>query len=165
MAEAENQGSPLIDPTVVKPTVEPTQVDVAKPAKSSSAQLWHWGTGRRKSSVARVRICPGSGKLMINGREVDAFFPGLRDRNDVRAPLVATSSEKQYDVFINLRGGGTTGQAGAASLGLARAMVKANPDCFAALRDNGFLTRDSRMVERKKYGQKGARRRFQFSKR
>ena len=175
MTEEESQATPLIDPEKVKPIVEATQVDLptagaeqpvaSAPPVRTQAKLWCWGTGRRKSSVARVRIRPGKGDMRINGREVDVFFPGMRDQNDVRAPLAVTRNEGKYDVFINLKGGGTTGQAGASVLGLARALIKADPECFAALKDHGFLTRDSRMVERKKYGQRGARRKFQFSKR
>lgn len=126
---------------------------------------YFWGTGRRKTSVARVRIRPGSGKFLINKREVDAFFCEERDRKDVVAPLVATSTMGKFDVFVNVAGGGTSGQAGAVQLGIARALRDADPTFERALRDDGYLTRDSRMVERKKYGQRGARRRFQFSKR
>jgi small subunit ribosomal protein S9 len=124
-----------------------------------------WGTGRRKTAVARVRIKPGSGKFMVNEREVDQFFVTPRDRGDVRKPLAVTDNLKSFDVFVNVQGGGPTGQAGAVVLGLARALVKANPENLPKLRDANLLTRDSREVERKKYGQAGARRRFQFSKR
>ncbi|MCK5114762.1 MAG: 30S ribosomal protein S9 [Phycisphaerae bacterium] len=124
-----------------------------------------WGTGRRKSSVARVRIRPGSGKFLINKREFDNYFPGLRDQNDIQRPLSATDSLGKYDIWVNVIGGGTTGQAGAVLLGLARALIVADPSSFQNLRDGGFLTRDSRAVERKKYGKRGARRSFQFSKR
>jgi len=170
----EAQGTPLIDPEKIKPIVAATQVDVPSVAAQVSRSPragspgkgdWVWGTGRRKSSVARVRIRPGKGVININGREVDAYFPSLRDRGDVRAPLVATKSEGKYDVFISVKGGGNTGQAGAVMLGLARALIKADSDSYSTLKDKGYLTRDSRMVERKKYGQRGARRRFQFSKR
>ncbi len=124
-----------------------------------------WGTGRRKTSVARVRVRPGSGKIEINGKAVDNYFPCLRDQRDAVAPLDATKTISMYDVYVNVKGGGTTGQAGATRMGLARALIAADPNLFGTLRDAGYMTRDSRMVERKKYGQSGARRRYQFSKR
>jgi small subunit ribosomal protein S9 len=123
-----------------------------------------WGTGRRKSAVARVRLIPGDGKILINKREVDVYFVETKDRQSVRSPLVATGA-KGYDVAARVQGGGRTGQADAVKLGIARALMKADPAFEKALRDGGFMTRDPRMKERKKYGQKGARRRFQFSKR
>ena len=126
---------------------------------------FYWGTGRRKRSIARVRIKPGDGKFLINKREIDAYFSNRRDRRQVIAPLEATKSGKHVDVFVNVGGGGTTGQSGAILLGLARALCKLSPDYESPLREGNFLTRDSRKVERKKYGQRGARRRFQFSKR
>jgi len=124
-----------------------------------------WGTGRRKSSVARVRIKPGSGKLVINKKQLDEYFRREQDRKSVLAPLKAVDAEGTFDVFINVKGGGTTGQAGASLLGIARALKKYDESYVQALRDGGHLTRDPRMVERKKPGQRGARRRFQFSKR
>ena len=124
-----------------------------------------WGTGRRKSSIARVRIKPGSGKLLINKRKVDDYFPRLQDRNAITAPLQSLDISKAFDIFVNVKGGGTTGQSGAIVLGIARALRNYDQSLLPALRDNGYLTRDSRMVERKKPGQKGARKRFQFSKR
>ena len=124
-----------------------------------------WGTGRRKSSVARVRIRPGSGKVVVNKHDLQDYFKLLKDQADVRAPLKVTENIDKYDVFVNVGGGGTTGQAGAIRLGLARALVAADPKTFDAIRNAGFLTRDSRMVERKKYGYKKARKSFQFSKR
>jgi small subunit ribosomal protein S9 len=126
---------------------------------------WIWGTGRRKSAVARVRLRDGAGKIEINGRTVEAFFSESQHRSDVIAALEVTQMTQKVDVFINLNGGGYSGQAGAALLGIARALKKLNPEFDHVLRDNGFLTRDSREVERKKYGQKKARKRFQFSKR
>ena len=126
---------------------------------------FYWGLGRRKSSVARVRIKPGNGKLLINKKELDKYFAREQDRNSVVAPLKAVDAEKSFDVFVNVRGGGTTGQAGATLLGVARALKNFNEDYLQALRDSGHLTRDSRMVERKKPGHRGARRAFQFSKR
>ena len=124
-----------------------------------------WGTGRRKSSIARVRIKPGSGKLLINKRAVDDYFPRLQDRNAVVAPLKSLDISEAFDIFINVKGGGTTGQSGAIVLGIARALRNYDQGLLPALRDSGYLTRDSRMVERKKPGQKGARKKFQFSKR
>ena len=124
-----------------------------------------WGTGRRKRAVARVRIRPGSGKILINKREPNAYFPALRDQNTIVAPLQTAEMLAAWDVWVNGTGGGTTGQADAVSLGLARALSKAMPDLESAFRERGLLTRDARQVERKKYGQPGARRRFQFSKR
>jgi len=144
--------------------VTPSPQTAPEPVNKPQYGYW-WGTGRRKTAVARVRIRPGDGKFVINKREIDDFFRCLRDRNDILAPLEATGSRKNVDVFVNVCGGGPTGQAGAIMLGLARALCKLNPDYSQALRDGRYLTRDSREVERKKYGQRGARRRFQFSKR
>lgn len=138
----------------------------AEPAKKAPVKdPYHWGTGRRKTSVARVRVRSGSGKFMVNNRGVDEFFRLDKDRHAVRTPLVVTEMIKSMDVFVNVGGGGISGQSGAVTLGLARALVAANPDCEAALRSKQLLTRDPRKVERKKYGRAGARRRFQFSKR
>lgn len=124
-----------------------------------------WGVGRRKSSTARVRIRPGTGAFTVNGKELDAFFPNVDQQVSARGPIKAAEREGKFDVVCNVDGGGVTGQAGAVSLGLARAMITVDPTLAAALRAGGFLTRDSRMKERKKYGQMGARRAFQFSKR
>ena len=124
-----------------------------------------WGTGRRKSSIARVRVKPGKGELMINKRQVHEYFSQEKDRNVVSAPLKATDTLGALDVFVNVKGGGTTGQAGATMLGIARALKNYDPNLMKQLRDGGYLTRDSRMVERKKPGKPGARKSFQFSKR
>lgn len=124
-----------------------------------------WGTGRRKSAVARCRVKPGDGKFLINGKEVDVFFTETTHRNDCRAPLQVTRTEGKMDVLVRVHGGGITGQAGAVLLGIARALKGYDPTLEAALRDAGHLTRDAREVERKKPGQPGARKRFQFSKR
>ena len=124
-----------------------------------------WGTGRRKTSVARVRIRPGSGKFLIDKREIEKYFFDHRGRIDVIGPLKATNTVGKYDIFVNVKGGGQTGQAGAIVMGVARALLKADPALEPILRDGRFLTRDSRKVERKKPGQPGARKRFQFSKR
>jgi small subunit ribosomal protein S9 len=137
---------------------------IPKPASEPKFGYW-WGTGRRKSSVARVRIKPGSGKLIINKRELNEYFTREQDRQSVMAPLKAVKAEKSFDVFVNVKGGGTTGQSGATRLGIARALKNFDKVYIQLLRDGGHLTRDPRMVERKKPGQPGARRRFQFSKR
>jgi small subunit ribosomal protein S9 len=134
------------------------------------AQGWWWGTGRRKAAVARARIKPGSGEIKIQitrkkTKTVDEYFTELRDRNNVKAPLDVTGTLGQMDVVIRTHGGGFMGQAGAVMLAIARALKKYDPNFEDALRDHGLLTRDDREVERKKYGQAGARRRFQFSKR
>jgi small subunit ribosomal protein S9 len=124
-----------------------------------------WGTGRRKTAIARVRITAGSGKIVVNKKEFDAYFTTAIERLQVVAPLKATESTGDFDVFVNAHGGGYAAQADAISLGIARALLKSNPDYETALRDGKFLTRDAREVERKKPGQKGARKSFQFSKR
>jgi small subunit ribosomal protein S9 len=134
------------------------------PAGEPKGGYW-WGTGRRKSSVARVRIKPGGGKLVVNKKPLNDYFPREQDRKAVTAPLKAVGAEKTFDVFINVKGGGMTGQAGASLLGVARALRNYDQNFVPTLRDGGHLTRDPRMVERKKPGQKGARKRFQFSKR
>lgn len=126
---------------------------------------WTWGLGRRKSATARVRLKPGAGAFIINGKPLEEYFCTHQTRGEVNSALECTESGSQYDIFCNVRGGGNTGQAGAISLGLARALLKINPATFDALRENGLLTRDQRMKERKKYGRRGARRGFQFSKR
>jgi len=123
------------------------------------------GTGRRKTSVARVYVRDGSGKVSVNGKELNIYFPQGEHAIMVRQPLMVTANENKYDVLINVYGGGCNGQAGACRHGLARALCQVDPANYASLRANGFLTRDPRMVERKKYGRPGARRRFQFSKR
>jgi len=124
-----------------------------------------WGTGRRKSAVARVRIAPGTGKIDVNGRTLNEYFTFERDRKAIFGPLEVTSTGGKMDIWVNANGGGHTGQSGAIVLGLGRALAKYDKTLEPALRGGGFLTRDSRMKERKKYGQRGARRRFQFSKR
>jgi small subunit ribosomal protein S9 len=127
--------------------------------------LFIFGTGRRKEAVARVRIRPGTGGFVVNRRPMEKYFAERRERDSATAPLRAAKMVRSYDIWVNVDGGGMTGQACAVKLGLARALFKAAPDSEAALRDLGLLTRDARMKERKKYGQKGARKRFQYSKR
>ena len=175
---AENENTPLIDPNILdkksaakaasagEGTGAGKAVSVPKKAAAKTdLGGFVWGTGRRKASVARVRIRPGSGELKINKRAVGEYFKKPQDCNAVMAPLKALGVGKQFDVFVNVRGGGTTGQSGATMLGIARALVNYEPNWVGPLREGGYLTRDSRMVERKKPGQPGARRRFQFSKR
>ncbi len=131
----------------------------------SGGKTYYWGTGRRKKSVARVRITAGDGKFVINNRQVDDYFKETKDRNFVRAPLIVANAAENFNISVNVSGGGYTGQAGALAQGLGRALTMFDPTLRAGQKEGGFLTRDSRMKERKKYGQRGARRRFQFSKR
>lgn len=126
---------------------------------------YYWGTGRRKTSVARVRLSKGNGAVTINGRTLQDYFPTPRQQAAVLGPLKLLGMEKLYDLNVSIRGGGLTGQAGALMMGLGRALLQAEPDKSITLRDQGFLSRDPRMVERKKPGKPGARRSFQFSKR
>lgn len=129
------------------------------------AQVQYYGTGRRKNSVARVRLVPGDGKVIINSRDINDYFNLETLKLIVKQPLNLTETEGRYDVLVNVRGGGYTGQAGAIRHGIARALLEADPEYRPALKSAGFLTRDPRMKERKKYGLKGARRAPQFSKR
>ncbi|PQO38609.1 MULTISPECIES: 30S ribosomal protein S9 [Pirellulaceae] len=151
--------------------VETTTTEVAEPApvkhieKTDPKTGEHLGTGRRKSSVARVRIKPGSGKIVINDRELNEYFPHEQDQNAVMAPLRDSGYDSKVDVRILVTGGGPTGQSGACRMGLGRALLSMDPEVGHQLKDNGHLTRDSRMKERKKYGLHGARRGTQFSKR
>ncbi len=147
----------------------------------AAKKTYYLGTGRRKTAVARVRLCDGGGQIQINGRPLDGYFTEDKDRNAVVGPLELTEMRNRLDVFVKVEGGGFTGQAGAVSQGLARALQKmfglqSEPpppadgeepvvNMAKKLRDSGYLTRDSRMKERKKYGRKGARKSFQFSKR
>jgi small subunit ribosomal protein S9 len=121
--------------------------------------------GRRKTSVARVILKEGSGKVIVNGRDFEVAFPQNLSRAEILSPFKVTSTEGVYDVLVNVDGGGITGQAQSIRLGISRALVEINPEYRVQLRKEGFLTRDPRMVERKKYGQPKARKRFQFSKR
>lgn len=148
----------------------------------ATKKKYYWGTGRRKTSVARVRLIEGTGKILINKRELEHFFTEDKDRRAVLNPLDLVEMRNRLDVFVNVRGGGFTGQGGAICQGIARALIEMfgptpAPDASEGeaesvsggmvkkLRDSGFLTRDGRMKERKKYGRKGARKSFQFSKR
>jgi len=129
------------------------------------AQVQYYGTGRRKSSVARVRLVPGDGRIVINGREIKEYIPSEALIEVVKQPLVLTETLNSYDVLVNVNGGGFSGQAGAIRHGIARALLEADPEYRQPLKRAGLLTRDARMKERKKYGLKGARRAPQFSKR
>jgi len=166
--------SPVVSIGQAGSAPEPTP----KPRRELSAKNpWYWGTGRRKTAVARVRLRPGKGVFKVqvkrmNKKNPDAAFKSIeeyftedRDRNDAVAPLKETNTLGSLDVYVRIDGGGYMGQAGAVLLGVARALKEYDPSLEQTLRDNGFLTRDPRKVERKKYGQRGARRRFQFSKR
>ena len=130
----------------------------------SESVIFH-ATGRRKTSTARVILREGTGKLTVNRRPIERYFPSEALRVEIQEPFVVTETAGKFDVLINSRGGGIHGQAGAARLGIARALAIYNPELRPRLRQGGFLTRDPRAKERKKYGQKGARKRFQFSKR
>ncbi|KAF1080262.1 MAG: SSU ribosomal protein S9p (S16e) [Candidatus Rifleibacterium amylolyticum] len=129
------------------------------------AEVFFWGTGRRKSATARVRICRGEGKIVINKRPIEEYFPIPLTRKIIVQPLATTETLGKFDVYANIAGGGSTGQSGALRHGLARALVKFNEEFRSPLKKSGFLTRDQRMKERKKYGLKKARRKPQFSKR
>ena len=125
----------------------------------------YYATGRRKRAVARVWLFPGEGKILINRREADSYLCRPTNMKLIEQPLVATGSREKYDVWATAKGGGLSGQAGAVRLGIARALLRIDVELRGALKSSGYLTRDSRKVERKKYGRAGARRRFQFSKR
>jgi small subunit ribosomal protein S9 len=129
------------------------------------AQVQYYGTGRRKSSVARVRLVPGDGRIVINKRDIQDYIPSQALIEVVKQPLVLTETLGSYDVLINVHGGGFSGQAGAIRHGIARALLEVDPEYRQTLKRAGLLTRDARMKERKKYGLKGARRAPQFSKR
>ena len=131
----------------------------------AGTQPWFLGTGRRKESIARVFLRAGSGKFTVNGRDIEKYFPNHAWKHDATEPLKFTSLTEQVDVVATANGGGVGGQAGAVRMALSRAIARFNAELRPSLRTNGFLTRDSRMKERKKYGQKGARKRFQFTKR
>ena len=133
-------------------------------AKETGVQ-YCWGTGRRKKAVARVRLRDGNGRILINGRPYEEYFVLEKTQSDIQVPLRATKAQRSYDIWANIRGGGTSGQAGAFIMGLARALLEANGEFEETLRRGKYLTRDARMVERKKYGRKKARKSFQFSKR
>lgn len=155
----------MSETTNVTETPEPTTEPEVTEAPAPKGDGIIWGTGRRKAAVARCRVRPGTGRILVNGRDYKEFFPSLQYQVAVDAPIRMTGVEGRYDVFANCRGGGLTGQAGAVSLGIARALKQLDPSLEEALRENHLLTRDARMKERKKYGLHGARRGVQFSKR
>lgn len=124
-----------------------------------------YGTGRRKSATARVYLRPGNGRFVVNKRDLDEYFRRETDKMILKQPLQLVDHVESFDIYVNVRGGGTTGQAGAIKHGISRALLHFSQDLRPELKSAGFLTRDSRIKERKKYGQKGARARFQFSKR
>lgn len=157
-ADEKNEALDGSEPDVDE-TVEYVEVEVP------GGPAWCWGTGRRKTSVARVRIRPGDGKIEVNRKPHEAYFTLERHRRRALAPLQAARLEGLVDVFANIHGGGITGQADAMLMGLARAILKYDENAEAVLRQAGHLTRDSRKVERKKYGRSGARRSYQYSKR
>ena len=129
------------------------------------ANIQFWGTGRRKTSVARVRLVPGSGKVIVNKKDIDDYFNYETLRVLAKEPLLITDTNEKYDVLVNVEGGGFTGQAGAIRHGISRALIESDGELRPILKKAGFLTRDSRMTERKKYGFKKARKSPQFSKR
>ncbi len=171
--EKESQDTPARGgvATAEKPTKEkhppkPSPKEVSlKPPPLPEGTHYIWGVGRRKSSVARVRIRPGGGNLKVNNHSLEDYFTEEKDRQAVLLPLKIANMLKSWNIWVNVKGGGHTGQAGAILLGLARALCGAVPEVESKLRHAGLLTRDSRMKERKKYGQPGARKRFQYSKR
>ena len=132
---------------------------------TTDTQERYYGTGRRKAAVARVFMTPGTGKVLINGREIEDYFPRATNRLVLMQPLVLTEHEEKFDISVNLHGGGGTGQAGAVRHGISRALLQYDSELRPPLKKAGFLTRDARVKERKKYGQPGARKRYQFSKR
>jgi small subunit ribosomal protein S9 len=129
------------------------------------ASIQYYGTGRRKTAVARVYLRPGTGKITVNKRDFESYFPNRVLKMIIRQPLLITENAEKFDILVNVSGGGMSGQAGAIRHGLSRALLEFNPELRPKLKSVGFLTRDAREVERKKYGQPKARRRFQFSKR
>jgi len=133
--------------------------------EAEAPELWSWGLGRRKTAIARVRIRSGTGQVVVNKKPLDVFFCTDRLRRRAIEPLKTAKLEGKVDIFANIKGGGTTGQAEAMLMGLARAILKYDETTMDVMRNSGHLTRDSRMVERKKYGRRGARASFQFSKR
>ncbi|MDZ4831834.1 MAG: 30S ribosomal protein S9 [Phycisphaerae bacterium] len=160
------------------PTTEVTPTSPAAPAppaaptvlrafatRGADSKGWYWGTGRRKTACARVRMKAGTGKFTVNDKPLEDFFTEERDLRNIMMILEKTNLKGSVDVIVNAIGGGFTGQAGAIILGLGRAVLNFDNGLFPILREGGVLTRDDRKVERKKYGQSGARRRFQFSKR
>ena len=158
---------PVETPAVAAPAPEAAKpVAQPKPRASRAAKSdVYWATGRRKESVARVRLMPGSGKIVVNHKQYEDYFPRETWRLSIRQPLLVAQQLGKYDVLVNVQGGGATGQSGAIRLGIARALLKYDETLRKTLRSAGLLTRDPRAKERKKYGLKGARKRFQWTKR
>ena len=161
----ENDTTTIEEVTTEEQEVSAETKSATAPKNTPEDGHWWWGTGRRKASVARIRIRPGDGKFNINGKDLTEYFSEIRDHQDITAVLEKTNTKGSLDVFVKTNGGGYTGQAGAIILGLGRALTKYDPSLESLLRSEGYLSRDPRKVERKKPGQPGARRRFQFSKR
>jgi small subunit ribosomal protein S9 len=166
---ADEGGATLADVMPVQATdavVPPTEVDAAPVYERTVDELGRsYATGKRKDAVARVWVKPGSGKISVNGREGDIYFIRPTLQMIIRQPFDVTERKEQFDVYCTVKGGGLSGQAGAVRHGISKALTLQEPELRAALKKNGFLTRDSRVVERKKYGKPKARRSFQFSKR
>ncbi|MEV4514685.1 30S ribosomal protein S9 [Dactylosporangium sp. NPDC049525] len=151
--------------TVETPAPAVATATATAPTRSRRAGQPIQTVGRRKEAIVRVRLIPGTGKFLLNGRELENYFPSKVHQQSVKEPLVIVEKVDQFDVFANLRGGGTTGQAGGLRLAIARALIENDPDDRPALKKAGFLTRDARATERKKYGLKKARKAPQYSKR
>ncbi len=158
------ESSPTTTAPVIEAPAEPEPVQRAV-SQESDAHGWWRGTGRRKTAVARVRIKAGSGSFKVNERDLEDYFTEARDLKNIRNVLDKTNTAGSLEIHVRAHGGGFMGQAGAVILGLGRSLLKYDASLEPILRANGFLTRDARQVERKKYGQPGARKRFQFSKR
>jgi len=154
--------APVAQEPAVRPP-KPSKAKASEPPQPKSQAIW--ATGRRKEAVARIQLIPGTGQMAINNLPYDRYFPREALRLAIRQPLLVTQKLGKYDVRANVGGGGLTGQAGAIRLGIARALLQLDPALRAGLRGAGLLTRDPRAKERKKYGQKGARKRFQWTKR
>ena len=150
---------------VVEEAPPEPEIDPLGRIELPQAGRFHWGVGRRKASVARVRLRPGSGQFVVNGRSLPEFLPVVSARDVAAGPVSDLKIQDKVDVFVSVSGGGPTGQGGAIRMGLARALAKLYPDAHEFLRRHGHLSRDARMVERKKYGRAGARRSFQWVKR
>jgi small subunit ribosomal protein S9 len=157
--------APAATATATGPAATATATATAVPTRARRAGQPIQTVGRRKEAIVRVRLVPGTGKFLLNGRELENYFPSKVHQQSVREPLVIVEKAEAFDVFANLRGGGTTGQAGGLRLAIARALIENDPDDRPALKKAGFLTRDARATERKKYGLKKARKAPQYSKR
>ncbi len=161
----ETPAAPPVAETSSVDAATPVAIQEVEPPKPRASDGAFLGVGRRKSAVARVRLRKGEGRYVVNGRDFTDYFRNEKDRSHAMSALKSSQRETDYDLFVRVAGGGMTGQSGAILMGTARALIKAEPALEAGLRKEGFMTRDARMVERKKYGRRGARRSFQFSKR